>query len=121
MQEDFENVFQIITYNDHYLFDDYEENNIKDHKHLILYFSGDFEHHLYDSHGLDYFKGKSYMMVHVQDVVLPAGDTRKSSCFQLKHEEDNNVINVLDSTQCQSYPLDQLEMAFHEFHDPIAN
>jgi hypothetical protein len=65
MQEDFENVSQTITYNDHSLFDDYEENNIKDHKQLILYFSGDFEHQIYDSHGLDYLKGKEDMMVHV--------------------------------------------------------
>ena len=59
-------------------------------------------------------------MVHVQDVVLPAKDTRKSSCFQLKHEEGKSVIHVVDSEQWQCYPLDQLEMSCHEFHDSIA-
>ena len=65
MQEDFENVSQTITYNDHSLFDDYEENNIKDHKQLILYFSGEFENQLYDCHGLYYLNGKADMVVHV--------------------------------------------------------
>jgi hypothetical protein len=27
----------------------------------------------------------------------------------------------VDSEQWQSYPLDQLEMSFNEFHDPIAD
>lgn len=121
IQEDFENISQTITYNYHSLFDDYEENNIKDHKQLIIYFSGEFEHQLYDSHGLDYLKGKEDMVVHVQDAVLPAEDTQKSSCFQLKHEEDNNVIHVVDSTKWKSCPLDQLGMSCHEFHDPIAD
>jgi hypothetical protein len=98
IQEEFENISQTITYNDHSLFDVYEENNIKDHKQLILYFSGEFEHQLYDSHGLYYLKGKENTMVHVQDGVLPTEDTWKLSCFQLKHEEDNIVIHVVDST-----------------------
>jgi hypothetical protein len=61
------------------------------------------------------------MMVQVQDAVLPTEDNQKSSCFQLKHEEDHSVIHVLDSTWWHFCPLDQLKMSCHGFYDQIAD
>jgi len=58
-------------------------------------------------------------MVHVQGAVLPTKYIHESSCFQLSHEEDHNVIHVEVSTQWKLALLDQLKVSCYEFHDPM--